>query len=90
MDGLEKLLLTNSLISSTSNDSKSFIYGLIIGFMSCLIILIFIMTCYNTFKNSRYEPMVYNNPYNIPSNAQPSYIPLNNIQDIEKFINYQY
>jgi len=90
MDGFEKLLLTNSLISSTSNDSKTFIYGFIIGFMSCIIILIFVMTCYNTLKTiANDNSIVHNNAYTIPRHAIPN-VSLNTIQDMERFINYHY
>ena len=90
MDGFEKLLLTNSLISSTSNDSKTFIYGFIIGFMSCIIILIVVMTCYSTLKIIANDiPIVHNNAYTIPRHAIPN-VSLNTIQDMERFINYHY
>lgn len=90
MDGFEKLLLTNSLISTSSNDSKSFLQGFIAGFMSCIIICIFLMTCYNTFKSLvNTQTATYSNSYYTPR-AIVSNIPMNTIQDMERFINYNY
>ena len=90
MDGFEKLLLTNSLISSTNNDNKAYIYGFITGFMSCIIILMFIMTCYNTFKDIvNHNSIMPNHAYSIPRQSLPS-VPLNVTQDMERYINYYY
>ena len=90
MDGFEKLLLTNSLISSTGNDSKTYIYGFITGFMSCIVILIFVMTCYNTFKGIVNDnSLVPNHTCSIPRHAL-SNVHLNAIQDMERYINYYY
>lgn len=89
MDGFEKLLLVNSLISSTSSDGKAYIHGFITGFMSCIIILIFVLTCYNTFRGIVNDnPIVQNSAYSIPRRTMPS--ALNAIQDIERYINYYY
>ena len=49
MDGLEKLFLVSNLL--TTEDKNKFIHGFISGFISCILLMTFTMTCYNAYNN---------------------------------------
>jgi hypothetical protein len=84
MNEIEKILLTNSLLSTGQNNDKStfnFMLGFILGFITCMIFVIFIKNIYN--QQSQQPEFNSNRQFQQIRHYQPQ--PSRNIED---FINY--